>query len=97
MKLDRAEIQARCLSFVNQLNRYKVLIVIVLVAAIYGFLVWRIDTLNNVQPSSDAVTAQANPLRSAHIDKQTVSQLESLRDNSVNVQSLFDQARNNPF
>jgi hypothetical protein len=97
MRLDRDELQASLIDFAQKLNRYKVLIIIVLVVSIYGFLIWRIDSLNNVQPSSDAVTAQVNPLRTAHIDKQTISQLESLRDNSVNVQSLFDQARNNPF
>jgi hypothetical protein len=96
-KLDKTELLNNVADIGRKLNRYKVVIVIVLIAAVYGFLVWRIESLNNIQPSQDAITAQANPLGSAHIDKQTVNQLESLRDNSVNVQTLFVQARDNPF
>ena len=79
------------------LSRYKLPIFLILIAATYGFIVMRIDTLNNAQPTPTAVAAQPNPLRSAHIDKTVVSQLQSLQDNNVNVQALFNQARNNPF
>lgn len=97
MKVDQQELSANLQAFGHKAGRYKVLIAVVLVLATYCFLVWRIESLKDVQPSPGAVTAQTNPLSASHIDKQVVSQLESLRDNSVNVRSLFDQARNNPF
>jgi multidrug efflux pump subunit AcrB len=82
---------------INKVGRYGVIIFLILVVGVYAFMLLRINSLNNMQPTQDAVNSQYNPIRSAHIDKTIVKQLQSLQDNSVNVKSLFNQARNNPF
>jgi hypothetical protein len=79
------------------LRRYAILLFLVFVAGLYGFVVLRVDTLNSAQPSADAVSSQVKAARVPHIDQSVVQQLQSLQDNSVSVQTLFDQARNNPF
>jgi len=81
----------------KRIYQYRVLIALCVVVGIYGFVVWRIQTLDNLTPSANQVNAQTNPAIGAHIDKSVVNQLQQLRDNSVNVQALFDQGRNNPF
>lgn len=81
----------------RQLNRYKVFIFLIVVAGVYGYILLQINSLSNAQPSADQVSAQASPIKSAHVDKTVVSQLQRLQDNSVSVQALFDTARNNPF
>lgn len=84
-------------NLLRRVGRYRIVIFLLAVAAVYGFIFVRINTLGNAQPSAEAIAAQNNPIKKAHIDKSVVKQLESLRDNSVNVQTLFEQARNNPF
>ena len=84
-------------NFGRRLRSYSLPLVLVFVAALYGFVLLRVQTLNNTQPSSDAVTSQVKAARVPHIDQDTIQQLQSLQDNSVSVQTLFDQARNNPF
>lgn len=68
----------------------------VLVAAIYIFMLLRINTLTNAQPTETDIVNQSTTKR-LNVDKSFVRQLEQLEDNSVNVQALFDEARNNPF
>lgn len=77
------------------LNAYRVFIFFLAVATLYGYIVWRINTFSNAPASTSEETAQtaAQP----HIDAATVQKIQSLKDNSVNVQSLFDSARDNPF
>jgi hypothetical protein len=96
-KLDAGTLTEQLSVVLVKLKQYRLILFLLFVAAIYGFVFLRINTLNNAQPSSDAVAAQNNPIQASHIDKTVVKQLESLRDNSVNVQTLFEQARNNPF
>jgi hypothetical protein len=76
---------------------YSFLAFIIFTAAIYGFVVFRINNLKSTEPSSDQVSSQIQADRVPKIDPDTIKQLESLQDNSVSVQTLFDQARNNPF
>lgn len=81
----------------KQLSRYAGILFFVLVAGVYGFVVLRINSLSSVQPSQDQVSTQAKATAIPKIDEKVVQQLESLKDNSENVQTLFDQARDNPF
>ena len=79
------------------LKRYSFLIFLVFVAAVYGFVLYRVNTLNNAQPSDDAVSSQVKAAQIPHIDQSVVNQLKSLQDNSVSVKALFNQSRSNPF
>lgn len=78
-------------------RRFSVVGFVVFVALLYGFLFTRINDLSDVQPSNDSVTGQVQAAGVPHIDESVVKQLESLHDNSVNVRTLFNQARSNPF
>jgi hypothetical protein len=79
------------------LSRYAVILFFVLVAGVYGFVVLRINSLSNAQPSDSDVAAQSTATPVPRIDPKVAQQLQDLEDNSVNVQTLFEQARNNPF
>ncbi len=85
------------LARLEPLRRYSLLVFIIFLAGLYGFVLLRIHNLNNAQPSSDAVSSQVKAAHVIHIDQSVVRQLQSLQDNSVSVNSLFDQARSNPF
>lgn len=78
-------------------RRYSFVAFLLVVVCIYGFVLLRITNLSNVEPSDDAVNSQVNAASVPKIDQSVVNQLKSLQDNSVNVQSLFEQARTSPF
>ncbi len=84
-------------SNIAKFRKYSFLVFIVFLSALYGFVLFRINSLAQAQPSSDAVTSQVKAAQVPRIDPKVVKQLESLKDNSVSVQALFDQARSNPF
>jgi hypothetical protein len=79
------------------LSRYSAIMFFLLIAIAYGFLVLRINSLVNIQPSQSDIDAQSKTPAVPRVDPKVAEQLQNLEDNSVNVQTLFDQARNNPF
>jgi len=79
------------------LGRYSVIFFLIFVALIYAFVLLHINDLSSAQPSDQAVSSQVQAAHVPHIDQSVVKRIQSLQDNSVSVQSLFDQARNNPF
>lgn len=81
----------------KRLRPYRLLAFLLFVALLYGFVLLRINSLSNLQPSEDAVSSQVKAAKLPHIDQSVVNQLQSLQNNSVSVQALFDQARSNPF
>lgn len=79
----------------KQLLRFRVALFLLLVVLVYGFIMWRVDTLKNVQPDQKA--AASHITSSANIDQATLTKIKQLQDNSVSVRALFNQARQNPF
>ena len=94
LSLDLKELPTQLAGLFRRLSAYKVFIFFLLVASLYGYIVWRINVLSNAPPAAaDPSKVVAQP----HIDQPIIDKLESLQDNSVNVQSLFDAAREDPF
>lgn len=83
--------------FTHKVGVYKAFSFFLMLAVLYGFIVWRINVLSNAPPSSADLSSASQGASQPQIDQATVGKIQSLQDNSVNVQSLFDQARQNPF
>lgn len=95
IKLDFGAIGASLGGLLKRLRGYRALIFFLLVASLYGYIVWRINTYSNAPANQTEENSQlaAQP----HIDQSTVQKMQDLQNNSVSVQSLFNQARENPF
>jgi len=83
--------------YAGKVGEYKLLVFIVFIVLIYGYSMYQINVFVTQQPSTNQVQTLSNPIASAHIDKSVVTQLQALQNNSVSVQTLFEQARTNPF
>ncbi len=77
--------------------RYAAFILILILLGMYSFLVLRINSLTRGEPSDDAVKEKLQTVSRPKIDKTAVDKIQRLQDNSVQVQSLFQTARDNPF
>jgi len=97
LPFDPQQLIEKLAGLLQKARRYSFATFIAFVVLIYGFLLFRIHSLGTAQPSNDAVSSQVKAAHIPRIDQSVVQQLQSLQDNSVSVQALFDQARSNPF
>lgn len=84
-------------NYTELLRHYTGIIFLVFIACLYGFVFYRINTVTNSQPFNTDVNNQVAASKIQHIDQKIVDQLQSLKDNSVNVKTLFEENRTNPF
>lgn len=73
------------------------LLFFVMMALIYGFIILQINNLSGAPVDETKVTTAASSSPSLHVDPTAAKQLESLKNNSTNVQTLFQDSRTNPF
>lgn len=97
MKLDLQTIKDTAKNGLRTAVRYRVLIFFLIVGAVYGYVVFMIGNLSSAEPSPTTQDSSAANIRVPKVDQSVVRQLETLRDNNVSVQTLFEQARDNPF
>lgn len=96
-KIETADIRQQLRDLLRGLNTYRSLLFFVAIASLYGYIVWRINVLSNAPPSQADITSAQQKVPQPKISAATVKKLESLQDNSVRVQALFNEARQNPF
>lgn len=81
----------------DKMRPYRFMIFLAFVACLYGFLLFRIGSLTSAHPAQADIDSQVKAAQIPHFDQAIIDQLQSLQDNSENVQTLFNEARNNPF
>jgi hypothetical protein len=81
----------------GNLRKYSSVLIFLLFMGIYGYMVLRINTLSNPVVQDSEVQAEVKTLPVPRMDESAAKKLESLKDNSVNVKTLFEQGRDNPF
>ena len=78
------------------LKKYSYITYFLLVVVILGFTIFSIGKLANPEPTSDQINAIKLKIISPKIDTTAISIIEKLRQQNVDIQSIFVD-RNNPF
>lgn len=89
----RQSLQAKA----SKVKRYLPLLVFILVASVYSLTVYEINRLVASQPSDDAVAEKLQSVSVPKIDEKTVTAIQNLEDQNIQTQTIFNQARQNPF
>ncbi len=97
LKFDFKSMPKQAKRLVSKLIRYQVIIFIVLVVGLFGYLIIQISTVSQKEPSDSDLVQQLSTVKRLKIDQSSIDKILQLEDQNVVVQSLFDDARNNPF
>lgn len=81
----------------NWLRKYGAFVVVIAFLGLYVYLVQYIGGLIQDEPSQAAVDSTIKPVNRLKIDQDAVQKMTDLESQNIEIQSLFDQARQNPF
>jgi len=97
-KITVDDLKSQLLKLLRAVNTYRGFIFFLVLSCLYGFIIWRINVLSTAPPSqADIQTAEKSAAATPKLDEASAAAINSLKDNSVRVQTLFESARNNPF
>ena len=91
------QLKAQLIDAWEMTKRLRILLFLLLLVALYGFIGVRIRTLSNAQPTDTDIASKASATSKPYIDPTVISKVQQLQDNNVSVQTLFNDARQNPF
>jgi len=97
INLDLKSIKPSLEKTLKRFSKHAAFVAVVTVLLVYMFLVWQISSLTSTEPSAEAESAALAETTIPRVNREAVEQIQSLEQNSTKIQSLFDQARNNPF
>ncbi len=91
------ELGGKIIAFGQKLRRYAVVLFVVVLVGMYSFLVFQVNSLADTEPTDEQVSEKLQTVKRPKIDQTAVDRLNQLQGQNVEVQSLFKQARENPF
>lgn len=97
MKLDLTALKAKFKKVMPYINAHAAFAAIIVVLIIYLLVVWHVSSLATAEPTPDQTSTADASSAVPKIDNKAIQQIQSLEQNSAQVQALFNQARNNPF
>lgn len=97
MKLDFKDLPNKLRPVLQFIKRYVSFGFVLLLLLIFGFFVLRINLLSRMNPSEEAVEEKLQTVQRPKLDKTVLEKIDQLKSQNIQVQSLFDKARNNPF
>jgi hypothetical protein len=83
--------------FVGKARPYLLYAVIAIVLCSYAFMLLSIKSIAVSEPTEEAIAERLSQVKQPKVDEETVAKLEQLKDQNIQVQALFDEARKNPF
>lgn len=81
----------------DRVFHYRIELFLLAMVLVYVYVAWRADVLGHAQPSQFVISSKETKLPEPHISQVTVNKIQQLQNNNVNVQALFNQARQDPF
>lgn len=96
MKLDFKPLLKKLHPLISFLRRDSVGIFLVIVAIIFGFLIWRIGNLAGAEPSQDDLDQTLEAVVRPKIDSKSIQKIKDLQSQNIDIQSYFSD-RSNPF
>lgn len=97
MNLDVKNLPTIALQLLKRVKRFVPLIFILATLFLYGYLVLYINELTQVEADELAVLEELQSTSRPEIDQAAVDKIRQLQDQNVQVETLFEEARENPF
>ena len=85
------------LPLITGAKRYIVVIFLVSLCVVYGFLAYQINSLTQAEPTPEAVAEKLETVARPRIDQDAVDKMQQLEEENIEVRTLFQEARSNPF
>lgn len=79
------------------IKRHNVTLFIVFFLGIYSMLVYQINNYINTEPTQAQLSENINKSGKISIDQESIDRILDLEEHNIEVQALFQQARDNPF
>lgn len=97
MNLDQDAIAIKLNQLLKLIQQHAFFLGILGFGILYGYIIVQISSITNEEPEQSQVTAQLETVPRPKLNKEDARTIQGLESQNVNVQAIFNQARENPF
>ncbi|HTE22153.1 MAG TPA: hypothetical protein VK674_03865 [Candidatus Limnocylindria bacterium] len=96
-RLDKTQLLEKATVLVTFIRRFRFIVVFVIFSVMYGYIITQVNGINARPPSDKQIADKATASPRPKIDQSLVDKITSLEEENVQVKTIFNEARKNPF
>jgi hypothetical protein len=81
----------------DKVSRYSTVLFIIVFAALAGYLVSRIGSLSQLEPTQTQIDQKVDEVKKTTNNIDDIQKLKELEGRNISIEALFDNGRTNPF
>jgi hypothetical protein len=97
MKIDKTALLEQISKLLTLIKRFRFITIFVIFSLMYGYILVQVNAINQKAPSDKQVSDKVTALPQPKIDQGLIDKITSMEEESVQVKSIFSDARKNPF
>ncbi|SRR5690554_4946691 len=97
MKLDKAYLLDKIALLAVFIKRFRFILVFVAFSVMYAYVLMQVNAISSRVPSEKQITDKTTAAPRTKIDPEMAKQITSLEEESIDIKTLFNEARKNPF
>lgn len=97
MKLDKTYLLDKLATTTAFVKRFRFLLVFLVFSAMFGYVIMQVNAVTSREPSETEISKKATAAPRTKVDEQLVEEITSLEEQNVQVKTIFNDARKNPF
>jgi hypothetical protein len=97
MKLDKTLILQKLAIVITFIKRFRFIIVFTVFSLMYGYVMTQVNAINTKVPTEKQIADKATTAPKTKVDPELVDKITSLEEENVQIKTIFNEARKNPF
>lgn len=97
MRLDKAYLLDKISLLATFVKRFRFILVFAVFSIMYGYILTQVNTIEAQRPSAKKISEQTTVAPQTKVDPELAQKITSLEEQNVQIRTLFNQARENPF
>ena len=97
MKLDKTYLLEKLAVATALVKRFRFIIAFLVFSVMYGYVLTQVNAIDALQPSDKQIAEKATDAPRTKVDEELAEKIISLEDQNVQIQTIFSEARKNPF
>lgn len=97
MNIDKDTLTTKINQLFKLLQQHALFLGIAGFCIVYGYIIMQISALTATEPNQAKVTEQLKTVPRPKVDPKVAETIQGLESENINVQAIFNEARENPF
>ena len=97
MKFDKTYLLEKAAVALALMKRFRFILIFIIFSTMYGYIMMQVTAINEQLPSEKQITDKVTASPRPKIEQELIDKITSLEQENVQVKTIFNDARQNPF